>query len=168
MDPEIRELIYSLCDGGLTNEEIVNELMRRGVRLPHGSNRTSIVRRAIRDRETRRLVSLGMTRKQVAEKFGVNIKTVDRAFSESSKPANKPYSQQELQRVYVLAEEGMPMTFIAEDIGRNSVHLRDRFDVSAHRPKDAVIEWKRTWSAIRSNPVLLELHREFHPKKENV
>ncbi|OJU44456.1 MAG: hypothetical protein BGN98_13810 [Microbacterium sp. 69-7] len=168
MDLQVRELILALYDGGLAEADIAAELKARGIRFPPGGNHAASIRRAIRDRHVLSLVAGGMTRKQVAEHLGVNEKTVDRAFENMRTRVAKPYTPQELERIYALVEEGMPISFIAEDIGRSGIHLRERFDVNAHRPADAVLEWKRTWSAIRRSPELLELHRQFHPKKEKV
>lgn len=168
MDPEVRELILALYDGGLAEVDIAAELKDRGIRFPPGGNHAASIRRAIRDRQVLSLVAGGMTRKQVAEHLGVNEKTVDRAFENMRTRVTKPYSPEEIKRIHALASEGMPVMYIAEDIGRNVQHLAERSDLRSHRPKDAVKEWRHAWGQIKSNPELLELHRQFHPKKEKV
>ena len=63
-------------------------------------------------------------------------------------------------RVHTLLAEGMPSSWIAEDIGRS----RDTVLPVARRRGDhaeAVREWKSVWSQIKNNAVLLALHEQF-------
>lgn len=71
-------------------------------------------------------------------------------------------SDAELDRVVELRADGMPMTWIAETIGRGAKRLRLRFPVDP----EANREWQSVWSEIMKNPDLLALHHEFAPRSK--
>lgn len=70
------------------------------------------------------------------------------------------------KRIVTLSKEGMPATWIAEELGLSVGRVREI--VSRWLPDDLrqknTVEWSMAWSQIRPNEELLELHREFAPK----
>lgn len=69
-----------------------------------------------------------------------------------------PLSDEEVARVKALLAEGVWLTWIAEDIGRDYSKLRQRFRPGI--PED----FYSVWQSIRQRPELLALHHEFAPK----
>lgn len=70
-------------------------------------------------------------------------------------------TQEILDRIALLRKEGMIASWIAEDVGlsehKTSMLMREM------GLNDKNMEWRSAFSAIRNNPVLLRLHREFTP-----
>lgn len=91
----------------------------------------------------------------------VSMRTVQRTRERIGKPAHptpRRYTRQELARARLLADEGLPITWVAEDIERGAVELRKKLR-RGHAPG-----WLEVWPKIRRNPTLLALHREFAPQ----
>lgn len=65
----------------------------------------------------------------------------------------------QLRRIAQLASEGMPKTWIAEDIGVRATQLKD-----IHLSKDDIRAWQSVWAGIRHHKNLADLHRQFAPK----
>jgi DNA-binding CsgD family transcriptional regulator len=102
----------------------------------------------------------GLDTRAIAALHGVSERTVNRARARIEAPrAHPPLSQAELDRANLLADEGMPATWIAEDLGRNSETLRRKL----RRGVDA--EWLTAWASIRHDEDLRRLHYEFAPAK---
>lgn len=66
----------------------------------------------------------------------------------------------DLERAALLRDEGMPASWIAEDLGcrRESI-----FRSGIIATDEASAEWRAVWQQIRRNPVLAGMHREFQP-----
>lgn len=75
---------------------------------------------------------------------------------------SRALSAQTEERARLLLSEGLPATWVAEDLALRS---DDIYPVSASIPDRAehVLAWQQEWARIRRNPVLLALHREFNP-----
>jgi len=58
-------------------------------------------------------------------------------------------------RIRQLLDEGMPATWVAEDVGMAPSTIYRHFGGTPH-----VREWKSVWSDIRTSPALLALHNE--------
>lgn len=73
-----------------------------------------------------------------------------------------PLTETEERRVVSLLAEGMPATWIMEDIPMSPYTTKQ-----LRRGKSWAIEnakeWQRVWASIRRDPVLLKLHWEFSP-----
>jgi len=69
-----------------------------------------------------------------------------------------------IERAKTLLSDGQLATWVGEDVGlsRTSVYL-----IAKEIPdrEEHVLAWQQVWAQIRRNPVLLELHREFNPKR---
>ena len=65
-------------------------------------------------------------------------------------------------RIDALAAEGMPATFIAEDVGVDYSVAQRRAQRAPNRDQ-AVEEWRSVWHEIRKSAALTALHREFAP-----
>lgn len=61
---------------------------------------------------------------------------------------------------YLRGEEGMPMVWIAEDLGVSEHWVRKN---TTSNP-EAVTEWKQAWSFIMRHPKVMELHQEIAPR----
>lgn len=70
----------------------------------------------------------------------------------------REYSQETLDKIYDLEDQGVPVTWIADTVGMTNEQIRKFVKRKGN------MEWKRVWPKIRSNDTLLELHREFAPK----
>lgn len=77
-------------------------------------------------------------------------------------PLRRALSPDAERRARLLLEEGMPATWVAEDLGVPSEYI---YAVSTQIQDRAehVLEWQRAWARLRRNPLLLDLHREFNP-----
>jgi hypothetical protein len=77
---------------------------------------------------------------------------------------SKPMGEQTLKRLAELGKEGLPATWIAEDLhpfSANAVRRRlRRLEVRSNFSA----EWNPVWKQIAASERLLELHREFAPK----
>lgn len=63
-------------------------------------------------------------------------------------------------RIRQLALEGMPLRYIAADLGRNGSNFYKIVQDLPNR-RESIKEWSSCWQSIRQNHVLLELHREI-------
>ena len=68
---------------------------------------------------------------------------------------------EEIERAHMLAAEGMPLSWIAEDLRRGRDCLAKRVPLD----KENVAEWRRVWQEIRRSEVLFSLHHEFYPRE---
>lgn len=67
---------------------------------------------------------------------------------------------EQITRAQVLRDEGMPLPWIAEDLGlKISTVRRNTVEVPGARAA-----WREAWSQILRDKDLLELHWEFAPK----
>lgn len=103
----------------------------------------------------------------MAEHFGCHVGSLYRIWREEygwRRPGSLARVTKEQQaRIDVLAREGLPATWIAEDVGVHPATVRD------HRPADApfdMIAWLPVWQHIRRYH--LDLHQEFAPKSESL
>jgi hypothetical protein len=74
-------------------------------------------------------------------------------------------TEEQLQRATTLIDEGMPATWVAEDLGLPNRHaINKRFQ---DRPGREVSrkEWERVWFRIMNSPILLDLHQQFTPRE---
>lgn len=69
---------------------------------------------------------------------------------------------EQLARARVLRAEGMPASWIAEDIGRPRMVL---FRAGMTTDRAALSAWASVWTAIRRSPTLLALHYELAPAR---
>lgn len=104
--------------------------------------------------------------KQIEQQTGVDKKKVLRILTRRGVPRRQsPFrlTEEQIERARVLRAEGMPVVWIAEDLGcsANAVSLR-------FQNPEANTEWLRVWAKIRTNPELLALHGLFNPKKSDV
>jgi IS30 family transposase len=76
----------------------------------------------------------------------------------------KHLTDEQRARVKQLRAEGMPATWIAEDIGCNAETARA---VVQAKPEE-VLDWRQSFALIRRNPELYALHRQFAPKPKAV
>jgi hypothetical protein len=101
----------------------------------------------------------GMSAPAIALALGVSERTVTRYRRRLgiSLEAPREATPQEIEWMLAARAEGMPATWIAETVNlkRDAVQRRERM------PEGARQEWLAAWSAIRRNPTLLALHREF-------
>lgn len=70
------------------------------------------------------------------------------------------------KRVLVLAREGMPATWIAEEFGQSAswVRLITTKHIPVEERRKASKEWSNAWTHIRPKEHMLALHREFAPR----
>lgn len=68
----------------------------------------------------------------------------------------------EMERVRILAAEGMLPTWIGEDVGRSPSRISKVLGPMPERNA----EWRSVWQQIRRNPELLKLHNELRPKQK--
>lgn len=66
----------------------------------------------------------------------------------------------ERDRAAVLAEEGMPATWIADDLDVGTAAVRN---AGIHLTVADQTAWRSEWGRIRRNPTLYALHTEFAP-----
>lgn len=157
----IDAVILDLYDQGVPEDRIAHEAALLGTRRTDGRRLSlNIVRRAIVAREIRQRIDGGASRRRVAEEFGVSTKTIDRAILAD---APRRYSDAEWERVRVLAAEGMPAAYIADDLDRGRGNLREEVVKRGWRQPDGVSEWSRAWLEIRKDPIMLAMHHEFFP-----
>lgn len=69
--------------------------------------------------------------------------------------------QSVVDRARILAAEGMPWNWIAEDVGVTVYRLRA---LVGHQSQDAVVAWRSTWVQLTRHDELMRLHREFAPR----
>lgn len=66
---------------------------------------------------------------------------------------------EQIERIELLAADGMPKPWIAEDVGATRYQL-----TYLKLDPDHVKAWQSVWSGIRHKRHLLELHNQFAPK----
>lgn len=106
----------------------------------------------------------GLSVSEMAQALRCTTRTIDRALVRYGlrEPvvANhlKPH---EIERARMLAEEGMPMSWIAEDLNRDRNSLTRQVSPS----EENIAEWRRVWQEIRRNETLFALHHDFYPRE---
>lgn len=104
----------------------------------------------------------GSTAREIAQRLKVTPRTVTRVRSAMGIANEAPaeLTAEQIARIELLIGEGMPSTWVAEDVGcaRWTVLKYMRLG------REATSEWLQAWCAIRPNPTLLQLHREFAPR----
>lgn len=104
----------------------------------------------------------GVSVNEIAETLGINPRSVYRhLYRLRGRPARatRYLSQDDLELLFRLRDEGAPTTWVAETLGI-SVHTVKAYralSTSAHK------DWMAVWQQIRRNPTLLALHYEFAP-----
>lgn len=74
------------------------------------------------------------------------------------------FSPDEIDRIAALTAEGMPATWIAEDLGRSPHQVR-KLATKMPGAKERAVEWRRAWPKISKNPTLLGFHEKFAPRE---
>lgn len=69
----------------------------------------------------------------------------------------------DLARAAMLRDEGMPASWIAEDLDCRRESL---FRSGVTAPPALAAEWRQVWAQIRTNPTLYALHRDLQPTAE--
>lgn len=116
----------------------------------------------ISDAEILEADRLGLTYAQIADRFGTDERSVHRARQRTGLTKRVPdLTDAQKERIRVLQAEGMPSTWIAEDLGIKASRVRGLF------PTGIDPEWQSVWQSIRQNSILLELHFEFAPKRRS-
>lgn len=119
----------------------------------------------LRAEEVVKLTLEGNSAPTIASRLGITPRSVARirVRAQIAQPHPPPLTREQLERITTLIGEGMPSTWIAEDIG---CHYHT---VLRHSPqgKEATAEWMRAWQNIRRNETLYRLHREFAPRRQN-
>lgn len=111
-----------------------------------------------------KMIEEGLTLNEMAQALQVTTRSIDRALVKHGLRESKPahlITPEELERAKLLASEGMPLTWIAEDLNRHASTIAKKLD---GREK-AVSEWREVWQYIRRRERLFELHHEFHPRE---
>lgn len=106
----------------------------------------------------------GLDANQIAQALGVTRRTVDRYMVEVGLREPRPprrLSPSEEKRVRALLSEGMPATWVAEDVRQNPTTIAKRF----RSDPDNVRAWRQVWQQIRRSEVLYDLHNEFYPRR---
>lgn len=122
----------------------------------------------ITDEAIKKLVASDTPIEEIAALYKVSERTVVRAMRHAGIPPtvrSLPFTDAELDRAWVLLEEGMPLTWVAEDLHRGEQHLRERLSSDVGHKLKTGEGWHQVWSGIRNDPTLLALHREFAPKR---
>lgn len=109
-------------------------------------------------------INEGLGSRALAARFGVTTRTITRwrkmhGLSGQAPPVPMPPEKRE--RALVLLREGMPATWIAEDLNVNTETIREMGRKLGAPRQEAVTEWQRTWIRIRNNTVLFQLHESF-------
>ncbi len=111
---------------------------------------------------TRELLG-GLSRQEIAAQLGTHADSVSRSarkFGLIEKVA--PTTEEEQARVRLLAAEGVPSTWVAEDVHRSPSTVRKWMSV-VPGSRERLAEWRSVWPGILKNPTMLALHREFAP-----
>jgi DNA-binding CsgD family transcriptional regulator len=110
--------------------------------------------------EFRKLLESGATRKDIARQMGMHIDTVSKLKSAMLGRNGKPkLTLDQIRRMEILTEEGMPSTWVAEDLGCNRSTVTVLTPFGKHNSR----EWLIVWQKIRQSDELLALHRQFAP-----
>ena len=117
------------------------------------------------EQELRDHLAQGHTFVQIAEEHGMWPRSVERSadrhgLREMKQPIIVTPAQRD--RMLQLASEGMPGTWIAEDVG---LSVSTVYRIIGPQPENSH-EWKSVWGKIRNRDHLAALHNEFRPRKE--
>lgn len=111
------------------------------------------------------LIEEGISVEGMALILGVSERTIDRAMVRHGYRAPiiraTPLTDAERDRILVLGGEGMPVCWIAEEVGRDQGAVSKVIGPMPERNK----EWSSIWQYIRRRDALRELHDEFRPKE---
>lgn len=103
-------------------------------------------------------------RHQIADRLRIHPDSVTRALKRHGlREPKQKYTPAELERIRILALEGMPASWIAEDLGRTTRAMSSHLLHHVPRPDD-LKQWHYVWPSIRRNAELLDLHNQFAPK----
>lgn len=110
----------------------------------------------------REMTEKGKTGMEIALMIGVSDQTIFRTRRRMGidMPTVRHFTEEERDRVRRLRQEGMPASWIAEDLGCSISAIHD----IVHANPDEVLAWRQSWARIRRDPALYALHREFAPK----
>lgn len=105
------------------------------------------------------------TTRQIAARMFVSTRTVTRWLGKlipdwERTGFGNPMSEEQKERMVALAKEQLPPSWIAEDVGLEESTVNN-FRRRMELPGDA--EWKGIAIAIRRDPALFALHKEFRP-----
>lgn len=108
--------------------------------------------------------SEGLSAVIIAQALGTSARTIHRW--ELRLNLREPHvadhlTEEEIQRIELLLDEGMPMTWIAEDLHRNPTTL---YRVASGKTEH-VAEWRAVWQEIRRSETLRDWHDQFFPKE---
>lgn len=115
----------------------------------------------------KRMLEEKLTIDEMAAKLGVHRDSIRRGLRRHRlrevRPPRAKVTLAEAKRIRELAAEGMPATWIAEDL-----HLHDKTvrGIIGRMDPFLVREWKCVWSGIRHDDDLYHLHRQFAPAKK--
>lgn len=122
--------------------------------------------RRIDDKRVAQMTRNQQSAAEIAAILGFSERTVLRARHRThvAQPGPEYLTDDEKARIRVLAEQEVPVLWIADDIGRSpeAVHR-----VIGNRPEISK-KWLSVWPEILHNRALLELHREFAPRRTKV
>lgn len=111
------------------------------------------------------LFNEGVSLEEIALHLGRNLETVKRALRRAGALAHPtrhyvPDLEAKVARAQLLRAEGVPINWIAEDLGvsRHFVINHTVTNAEANR------EWKKCWSFLMHDPDLLKLHYSIAPK----
>jgi hypothetical protein len=104
---------------------------------------------------------------RLAEEFGVVPETARRwamrlGLRDKVERRMPTFTQQQIQD----AADGIPATWNCEGSGFTEMPFR-RMAARLASPYDRLREWKSAWNEIRRRPELLELHKEFAPRRSS-
>lgn len=111
-----------------------------------------------------RMLKEGLTSQEMAQALQVTQRSIDRAlvgFEFREKRPAKLLTDEELERARLLATEGMPILWIAEDLARSPMTIAKKIPGR----EQAISEWREVWQYIRRREHLHALHDQFHPRE---
>lgn len=111
-------------------------------------------------------VEEGLSSPQIEALTGVNSRKVLRIIASAGIPTRRMSSRltpEQRARAQQLLDDGLPGTWVAEDIGVKTHHIYSNWP----RSKGGK-DWASVWHSIRNNETLLTLHEEFAPISDSV
>lgn len=110
-----------------------------------------------------RLTREGWSASRIAEHLHVAVRTVIRHRKRAGVAARRrdDLTREQIERIELLVGEGMPSSWVAEDVGCSRETVRRRQPIG----RDVEQEFRRVFARIGNDPALLELHRQFAPRE---
>jgi DNA-binding NarL/FixJ family response regulator len=104
----------------------------------------------------------GLSSREIGHRVKVTQRTVSRVrrLMGVAQEVNPRLTREQRARIDRLIDEGMPATWIAEDVGCSDQTVR-RYRQSSE--EDTRV-WRQVFAFVMRSSVLVELHREFAPK----